>query len=279
MNRFTYLTTSILIIFVFLISGCSKDAKVPPAEQEFEEPVDTGYWDFHGRWRSDVPNPNPYPRLSKPDKIVFRTPPSSPEEIDLADLPDELPYPMTPYNRHIWTAALKAAVNNLDYLDKILPDEVWRATETMSYLADCLEPHQSMIYEKAMWAKLLDKYPNDPEVLFFNARHTYRGTKATRAEKLAYIDLMERLKVANDANNIPLTSGLRKTYGLSQFYVDVGEYQKAIDNIEEQNRRIGALKNAGLHHRHMYYGLMRGIDVPLKLLREQQAKAANGQNK
>ena len=130
-----------------------------------------------------------------------------------------------------------------------------------------------------MWAKLLDKYPNDPEVLFFNARHTYRGTKATRAEKLAYIDLMERLKVANDANNIPLTSGLRKTYGLSQFYVDVGEYQKAIDNIEEQNRRIGALKNAGLHHRHMYYGLMRGIDVPLKLLREQQAKAANGQNK
>lgn len=99
---------------------------------------------------------------------------------------------------------------------------------------------------------------------------------------MPFIILYEQLKLIrkknNDSNNIPIISGLRKTYGLSQEYIDLGEYEKAIQNIEEQNRRIGALKEAGLEYRQMYYGLMRTADVPLKLLREQQAKQSGKDN-
>ncbi len=89
-----------------------------------------------------------------------------------------------------------------------------------------------------------------------HSRHSFSYKGATRKQKLKYIALWERLKTLNDEHNIPIISGLRKTQDLSQCYVDVGEYDKAIQNIEEQHERIGAVYRAGIRDQFIYNGIL-----------------------
>ena len=63
------------------------------------------------------------------------------------------------------------------------------------------------------------------------------------------------MKEQNDAHNVPIISPLRKTHGLTQAYIVIGEYEKAITNHEEQWKRIDAMRAAGFNDMFMYMGI------------------------
>jgi len=99
-----------------------------------------------------------------------------------------------------------------------------------------------------------------------------RGPRSTRAEKEAFVAHWERLKRLNDEQGIPITSPFRKTHSLTQTYIDLGQYDKAIQNCREQHERLDALRRAGLSHRGMLYGILPPSELELALKRQQAAK-------
>ena len=173
---------------------------------------------------------------------------------------------MTPSNRHVWDALVTEAVKDPELMEQLLPNTKEKAFETLTHLHNSINDLDlASIFKASMWQKMAERYPNDPEVLYMHSRHLYRGDKATRAEKQAYIDLWERIKKLNNEQGISLTSGLRKTHGLSQYYVDLGQYEKAIENIHEQNDWKEALRRAGIHDRYMNHGILpRGTVIELQ---------------
>jgi len=179
---------------------------------------------------------------------------------------------MTPSNRHVWDALVTEAAEDAELMQKLLPDTKEKAFETATHLANSWAPFElKSDFEEAMWRKLAALYPNDPEVLFMAAIGMPWGT---RAEKEAFVAHWERLKRLNDEQGTPLTSELRATSYLSQVYLDLGEYDKAIQNIKEQNARIAALERAGYHDLLMEHGLLgtSGLGFALFLKKRHEAK-------
>ena len=240
-----------------------------------------------GHWHGDEWHAEPHTAQvddEKPTKQAEPAPPEPAPTLTRDELPDALPYPMTQENRHIWEALVTEAVADPALMQKLLPDTKERADETRQNFANLNVGEFRAAFEEAMWSKLASQYPNDPEVLWMHATYLYRGDKATRAEKQAYVELWERLKRVNDEHGIPLTSGLRKTHGLSQTYVDLGQYEKAIQNIHEQNDWKAALRRAGIHDRYMNHGILpRGTVIELQKLvdaqRQQRERQRDAQDR
>ncbi len=200
-----------------------------------------------------------------------------PQPLTREQLPDALPDTATLENRHVWVSLVNEAVKDEALMQKLLPDTKERADEIMSHLANSLVSETRATFEGAMWRKMAALYPNDPEVLFMHTRYLPRGPRATRAEKEAFVAAWERLKQLNDEHGIPITSGLRKTHSLSQTYIELGQYEKAIENIHEQNERIAALQRARIHDMRMYHGtLPRGTVIELQKLLDAQRKQQEG---
>jgi len=130
------------------------------------------------------------------------------------------------------------------------------------------------IFQDAMWRKMAALYPNDAEVLILHATFSPGGPKATRAENEAFVAVWEQIKRLNDLQGIPLTSRRRKTPGLSRAYLNLGEYDKALQNIQEQLEWIAEQRRAGLSHRTMHYGLLgsSGFALVYERKKEQEAK-------
>ncbi len=188
--------------------------------------------------------------------------PAEPPPIAMHDLPKEFPYEMTPNNKDIWESLIIHAAQDSELLVLLLPTTKNRALSISAHIAYLPPSVYRRYFEMMMWAKLHKSDPSDPHLLFYYTKYAYRGNKATRAEKLAYIYLWERLKILNDQQNVPQTSGLRKTYGLSQYYIDIGEYQKAIDNIKEQNARAEAVVAARIYERKTHEGILDSRIIP-----------------
>ena len=187
---------------------------------------------------------------------------------------------MSQENRHIWNTLVTQAVEDEALLQKLLPHTKEKAFETIPPLANSfVELEVKWAFQGAMWRKMVSLYPNDPEVLFLYSRHMPTGPRATRAEKQAFVAHWERLKRLNDEHGIPLTSGLRKTHSLSQTYIDLGEYDKAIQNIKEQHERIAALKRAGIHDRFMMRGILASPWIAEELKRRRGAKQRDVQDR
>ncbi len=201
-----------------------------------------------------------------------------PQPLTRKQLPDALPDTLTPENRHIWDALVNEAVKDEALMQKLLPDTKERADEIMSQLANSFAELEVQSYFKAaMWRKMARLYPNEPEVLFMHIGYLPFGPRATRAEKEAFVAAWERLKPLNDEHGIPLTSGLRKTHSLSQTYIELGQYDKAIENIHEQNDWKAAVRRAGIHNMYMNHGLLpRGTVIELQKLLDAQRKQQEG---
>ena len=221
-------------------------------------------------------HPEPHAPAELPPTAQGRDtlPPDSeaPPPLTHSELPDTLPYPMTQENRHIWDTLVTQAVEDEALLQKLLPHTKEKAFETLTHLHNSVNDLDlASIFKAAMWRKMVSLYPNDPEVLFLYSRHMPTGPRATRAEKQAFVVHWERLKRLNDEHGIPLTSDLRKTHSLSQTYIDLGEYEKTIQNIHEQNDRKSALRRAGIHDRFMNHGILpRGTAFELQKLLDPQ---------
>lgn len=139
---------------------------------------------------------------------------------------------------------------------------------TIEYLADSVGVcPESIAFQRAMWRKMAARYPNDGTILYFHARYLPRKTLAG---KRAYAEVWERLKWINDEEGIPITADRRKTHSLSQYYLDLGEGEKALENMIEQSQRLIAVKEAGIHDMRMYHGLLvRGSNSEIADLRRQ----------
>ncbi len=191
--------------------------------------------------------------------------------IPLETLPDTFPYQMTRNNSDIWESLIIHATQDNELLDKLIPVTKSRALRISGYIAYLPPSVYRRHFEMRMWAKLHRQHPADPHLLFYYTKYAYRADEATREEKLAYIYLWERIKKLNNEQHIPLTSGLRKTYGLSQYYIDLGEYQKAIDNIKEQNARVDAVIEVGIDDDHKREGILDPRIIPELVSRMNEA--------
>ncbi len=239
----------------------------PPPEEASEAAPDAA---------TEVPTINdtvpPAPQAASP---ASQQPP--PQPLTREQLPDAFPDTATLENRHVWDALVNEAVKDEALMQKLLPDTKERADEIMSHLANSVGIEVSSIFEAAMWRKMARLYPNEPEVLFMHTRYLPRGPRATRAEKEEFVAVWERLKPLNDEHGIPITSGLRKTHSLSQTYIELGQYDKATENMIEQSKWLIAVKRARIHNMRMYHGLLvRGNEGELELLLESQRKQQEG---
>ncbi len=215
------------------------------------------------------------PTINDTVPTVSASPP--PQPLTREQLPDALPDTATLENRHVWVSLVNEAVKDEALMQKLLPDTKERADEIMSHLANSLVSETRATFEGAMWRKMAALYPNDPEVLFMHTGYLSWGPRATRAEKEEFVAAWERLKQLNDEHGIPITSGLRKTHSLSQTYIDLGQYDKAIENIHEQNDWKAAVRRAGIHNMYMNHGLLpRGTVIELQKLLDAQRKQQEG---
>ena len=84
---------------------------------------------------------------------------------------------------------------------------------------------------------------------------------ATHDQLRVYVTAWEHMKHLLNENNIPYTSDYRKTPHLTQAYITLGEYDKAIQNKKEQQQWIQALKTAGIEKPDMHDGLLTDISI------------------
>ena len=237
--------TTLLLMAGILLAGCDGKDKHSPVQNPKPLPP---------TFTSGDP-PDPVPERVIEDPIVEKPPPTP---LPAPDVLPDVPPPLTVENKNIWGAFITEAVKDPIIFEKIMPKTPKEAFKFWEYIHSYVESDYYYDFKKALWREMSERFPNDPEMLFMHSMASHPGsTGATREQKLAYIALYERLKKLNDAHNIPITSGLRKTAYLSQFYIDVGEYDKAIQNINEQNDRIDAIHRAGYHHdQFMYMGIL-----------------------
>ncbi|MCG9128016.1 hypothetical protein JT359_10495 [Candidatus Poribacteria bacterium] len=127
--------------------------------------------------------------------------------------------------------------------------------ETAINLGNCVSTGVQSLFEKAMWRKFTVIYPNDPEVLFSHSIYLPRGVHAMLEQLREFASFWDHLKEQNDAQNVPIISPFRKTHSLTEAYIAIGEYEKAITNQEEQWKRIDAMRAAGINHQFMYMGI------------------------
>ncbi|MCG9129874.1 hypothetical protein JT359_19965 [Candidatus Poribacteria bacterium] len=83
----------------------------------------------------------------------------------------------------------------------------------------------------------------------------------THDQLRVYVAAWEHMKHLLNKNNIPYTSDYRKTPYLTQAYITLGEYDKAIQNKKEQQHWIQALKTAGIEKPNMSDGLLTDVSV------------------
>ena len=104
----------------------------------------------------------------------------------------------------------------------------------------------------------------DPDIikpLHHHIKSLPHGAEATHDQLRAYTTAWEQLKHLLNEKNISYTSDYRKTTHLTQAYITLGEYDKAIQNMKEQQERIVALKSAGVDDPSLYEGLLTGVSI------------------
>ncbi len=259
------LTTLLTLCIVLLTTGVGCDQKSETTQRQ--TPLAPTF--------TNKEPPDPVPERVIEEPIVEKP---APTPLPAPDVLPDVPPPLTVENKKIWGAFITEAVKDPIIFEKIMPKTPKEAFKFWEYIHSYVESDYYYDFKKALWREMSERFPNDPEMLFMHSMASHPGsTGATREQKLAYIALWERLKKLNDAHNIPITSGLRKTAYLSQFYIDVGEYDKAIQNIKEQDDRIDALHRAGYHHdQFMYMGILeRGTVIDIQKVIDKQKQEKN----
>ena len=265
MKRQIQTLTTLLLMAGILLAGCDGCGQKSDTTQRDVSPIVI----TRGSG-TQTPKTIPEPE-HVPEPVVEAPKPILP--LTREELPEQLPIPITPLNKDIWDALLLESEIDPELLESLLPDTKEKALQIWINLSrKGAGKSNKYAFRKALWHKMTELYPNDPEVLWQYTKSLFPHKDASRAEKMAYIASWERLKKLNDAQDVHPASELRKTSGLSQLYIDVGEYDKAIQNIREQNKWLRALKAAGGANKTMYYGLMRSPTVAIQLKREKEER-------
>ena len=256
--RFENLAT-LLLISVIGLAGCAGCGQ-KDADQEVELPTD----DTADVEQSPIDVESIAPQLEKIDP---------PPKLTRDQLPEALPYPMTHANQHVWSAMVTEAVKDPELMEQLLPDTVEKAFKANAYSSASVEDFDDInIFKAALWRKMAGLYPNNGNVLYEYLTYVAYKPHGSRAEKEHFVDVWERLKRINDEEGIHISSRRRHTYGLSRAYTDLGEYDKAVENIKEQNARKDELRRLGLDYRSMHLGTMRHVSLVREIQREEETK-------
>ena len=254
----------LVLVSVWLCAGCeppvpptpppAETAEPPPVEITPAEPTPA----LQVPTDADTPEP-PAEDLAVQEEPTVPTEPATPKSstaptLDL--LPEEFPYPMTAGNRHVWQALIFAAAEDETLLQKLLPD----TEEKLSELGqNVFNTHINFTPEYDVFMKvLLQKWhainPNNVEPL---RRLTAFYPAKTRSQQLELVALWEKTLDLAKAQGLSI-----KTPYLAQLYIYLGQYEKAIQNIREQEERAHALLNAGVHDPLMFIGLLPTSMIP-----------------
>lgn len=258
-HRIEYLTYLFLFV-VILLAGCSGCDQEPTHQGQVELPTD----DTTDVEQSPIDVESIAPQL---EKIV------PPPKLTRDQLPEALPYPMTNANQHVWSAMVTEAVKDQKLMEQLLPDTIEKAFKANAYSSTSVEDFDVInVFKAALWRKMERLYPNNGNVIYEYLTYVAYKPHGSRAEKEHFVDVWERLKRINDEEGVHIASSRRHTYGLSRAYTDLGEYDKAVENIKEQNARKDELRRLGLSYRSMHLGTMRHISLVRKIQREEEEK-------
>ena len=209
--------------------------------------------------------------LAVQEKPTLQTEPATPKlstAPTLAPLPEEFPYPMTAGNRPVWQALIFAAAEDGTLLQKLLPDteEKLSKLEKNVFNAHIRFTPEYKEFRKALLQKWHAINPNNVEPL---RRLTAFYPAKTRAQQLELVALWEKTLALAEAQGLSI-----KTPYLAQLYISLEQYEKAIENIREQEKRAQALLDAGVHDPRMFIGLLPTSMIPdlEKRLKQQRAR-------
>ena len=238
--RIEHLTT-LLMLLVFLFGGCdgcnqelppkvNPPAVEKPAEKPTEQPQEV----------ADVPViENDLNEVEMPDPVVKRVP---------------FPEMYKPEDAHIWESIFIDAVDDPDYIQQLIPDDPEQVIASYINILNSGFSDERRVFGRVYATAVVKRFQNNRDVLYSSTTHLMPHYKSPREHKLAYVSVWERIKELNDELNTPIISEYRKTPYLTKAYVELEEYEKALENQLEQIERFAEMRRQGVHHLMMYHG-------------------------
>ncbi len=278
MKQSIEILTTLLICSVMLLAGCSGCAQKTEPQPEV---IDT-----------DVEKEDTYK-----SPFLFEVDPNAENDTDSAEsppiprdqLPDTLPSTLTLENYDIWTALVKEAAKDPEYLQQLLSDinTVEEANKTVQILVNTnVTIDESNVFIGEMWRKMYKLYPNDGYVVYeYITYYAHAGYRSTRAEQEHFVKTWEHLKKLNDADGLSPGHPRRQAHSLTIVYMLLHDYDKALENVREDIKYAEAAKAEfhlhGGHEQFLTSGLILNEQEVLenKELYETKQKQGNTENK
>ena len=264
---------ALVLVSVLLWAGCEPPAqRIPPATTPAAETAEPAPAEITPTDADTLKTPAE--DLAVQEEPTLQTEPATSKSSTaptLALLPEEFPYPMTAGNRPVWQALIFAAAEDETLLQKLLPDTEEKLSELEKnvFNAHIRFTPEYKAFRKALLQKWHAINPNNVEPL---RRLTAFYPAKTRAQQLELVALWEKTLALAEAQGLSI-----KTPYLAQLYIYLEQYEKAIENIREQERRAQALLDAGVHDPRMFIGLLPTSMIPdlEKRLKQQRIRKRN----
>ena len=263
------------LVSVLLWAGCEPPAqRIPPATTPAAETAEPAPAEITSTDADTHTLKTPAEDLALQEEPTLQTEPATPKSSTaptLALLPEEFPYPMTAGNRPVWQALIFAAAEDETLLQKLLPDTEEKLSELEKnvFNAHIRFTPEYKEFRKALLQKWHAINPTNVEPL---RKLTAFYPVKTRAQQLELVAIWEKTLALAKAQGLSI-----KTPYLAQLYIYLEQYEKAIENIREQEKRAQALLDAGVHDPLMFIGLLPTSMIPEleKRLKQQRIRKRN----
>lgn len=271
------LCVGLVLVSLWLAAGCEPPAqRMPPATTPAAETAEPAPAEITPTDADTLKTQAE--DLAVQEEPTLQTEPATPKSSTaptLAPLPEEFPYPMTAGNRHVWQALIFAAAEDETLLQKLLPDTEEKLSELEKnvFNAHIRFTPEYKEFRKALLQKWHAINPTNVEPL---RKLTAFYPAKTRAQQLELVALWEKTLDLAKAQGLSI-----KTPYLAQLYIYLEQYEKAIENIREQEKRAQALLDAGVHDPLMFIGLLPTSMIPEleKRLKQQRIRKRNAPNR
>lgn len=172
----------------------------------------------------------------------------APPTVPTKGLPDAFPDRVTENNQHVWNAIFAECVNNAEYMANLLPSTAEGVSELLRKMNGLRFTDELTIFQRAYAKAVTERFPNDLHLLSKVVDDLRPHKESPREQILTFIGVWERIKELNEEQGTPIVSEYRMAPDLTDAYVMIGEYTKAIQNLNEQHKHLDAAMKAGLYN-------------------------------